>query len=183
MSSPSYPDKRNGTTQQHQYEDDGTVNGGNSGGDGMTSPSSSSSSSSTQITIQLNTDMTAAQRFPTWILLCVSSIICVLALHSRRGILDADGSLGNEAWILSVGAISFLLSLSAIVMYLCFRSVFVGNIFEAIMVRSLYMSFVLCCSDMFFVVFGGFPNILSLFVHFHVNKITLTPTGKTITHI
>ena len=77
--------------------------------------------------------MTAAQRFPAWIVLCVSSIICVLALHSRRGLLDVDGP--GEAWILSVGAISFLLSLSAIVMYLCFRTVFVSNIPEAVMVR------------------------------------------------
>ena len=100
----------------------------------MTHGGTTTSSSTTQITIQLNTDMTAAQRFPTWILLCVSSIICVLALHSRRGLLDVDDG-PSEAWILSVGAISFLLSLAAIVMYLCFRTVFVSNIPEAVMVR------------------------------------------------
>jgi hypothetical protein len=92
-------------------------------------------SSTTQITIQLNTDMTAAQRFPAWIMLCVSSIICVIALQSRRGLFDVDGP--GEAWILSVGAISFLLSLAAIVMYLCFRPIFVSNIPEAVMVRSI----------------------------------------------
>ena len=89
--------------------------------------------SSTQITINLNTDMTAAQRFPAWILLCVSSIVCVIALQSRRGFFDVDDA--GEAWILSVGSISFLLSLAAIVMYLCFRTVFVSNIPEAVMVR------------------------------------------------
>lgn len=124
MSSPSYAEKSNNGT----YDEDptATVDGshGNNGTGG-----------STQITIQLNTDMTAAQRFPTWIVLCVSSIICVLALHSRRGLLDVDGP--GEAWILSVGAISFLLSLSAIVMYLCFRNIFVSNIPEAVMVGLL----------------------------------------------
>ena len=137
MSTPvSYDEKGNPIPHHHHpnnntYDDhittigeDGTMTHGGT---------TTSSSSTTQITIQLNTDMTAAQRFPTWILLCVSSIICVLALHSRRGLLDVDDG-PSEAWILSVGAISFLLSLAAIVMYLCFRTVFVSNIPEAVMV-------------------------------------------------
>ena len=101
----------------------------NGGGGGSTS-----TTTTTQITLQVNTDMTAAQRFPTWILLCVSSMICVIALQSRRGLLNVDDG-GSEAWILSVSAISFILSFAAVVMYLCFRTVFVSNIPEAVMVR------------------------------------------------
>jgi hypothetical protein len=93
----------------------------------------SGDNSTTTISVQLNTDMTAAQRFPAWLMLMVSSIICIIALQSRRGLFDVDGP--GEAWVLSVGCISFVFSLAAVVMYLCFRTVFVGNIPEAVMVR------------------------------------------------
>lgn len=103
-------------TNGTNYEDN------NSGSDGTTT-----------LTVQLHTDMSAAQRFPAWLLLTVSSVICVIALQSRRGIFDVDGP--GEAWVLSVGIISFFFSLAAVIMYLCFRAVFVGAIPEAVMVR------------------------------------------------
>ena len=90
------------------------------------------SDGTTTLTVQLNTDMTAAQRFPAWLLLTVTSAICVIALQSRRGIFDVDGP--GEAWVLSVGIISFFFSLASVIMYLCFRGVFVGAIPEAVMV-------------------------------------------------
>lgn len=105
-------------TNGTNYEDN------NSGSDGTTT-----------LTVQLHTDMSAAQRFPAWLLLTVSSVICVIALQSRRGIFDVDGP--GEAWVLSVGIISFFFSLAAVIMYLCFRAVFVGAIPEAVMVRLL----------------------------------------------
>lgn len=128
------------STPTHYDDDDKSenVNGSSQGG------------STTQITLQVNTDMTAAQRFPTWILLCVSSIICVIALNSRRGLLDTD-SPGEEAWIFSVSVISFILSLSAIVMYLCFRTIFVSNIPEAVMVRIMLCVVVVVGDDMYVV--------------------------------
>jgi hypothetical protein len=86
----------------------------------------SNSDGTTTLTVQLNTDMSAAHRFPAWLLLTVSSVICIIALQSRRGIFDVDGP--GEAWVLSVGIISFFFSLVAVVMYLCFRMVFVGAI-------------------------------------------------------
>ena len=133
MSLPKYAEKSTGNNGT--YDDPtATIDGGDSNGHHQHEQQQQQEHQMT--TIQLNTDMTAAQRFPTWIVLCVSSIICVLALHSRRGLLGVDGA--GEAWILSVGAISFLLSLSAIVMYLCFRNVFVSNIPEAVMVRYCY---------------------------------------------
>ena len=122
--------------------------------DGTTTPSSSPSSSTTskqydydetdvetrtQLTIELNTDMTAAQRFPIWILLTVSSIICVIALDSRKNLFHVDSS--GEKWVLAVGSISFVLSLLAVFMYLCCRMIFVSNIPEAVMVRFIFFKY------------------------------------------
>jgi hypothetical protein len=133
MSAPTYSNgKSNNNNNNNGTYDDGTTMDGGGGGSGT---DTTYNSSTTQITLQLNTDMTAAQRFPVWILLCVSSIICVIALQSRRGLLDVDGA--GDVWIVSVGAISFLLSLSAVIMYLCFRTIFVSNIPEAVMVRGI----------------------------------------------
>jgi hypothetical protein len=124
-----------GPTAEIKYDNDEENNATSANGGG--------SSNTTQITIQVNTDMTTnAQRFPTWILLCVSSIICVIALQSRRGLLQVDGP--GEAWVLSVGSISFLLSFIAIIMYLCCRTIFVSNIPEAVMVRLLSLSLSFC---------------------------------------
>lgn len=105
--------------------------------DNTQSPSSNgsndSNTSNNMVTLQLNTDTSSAERFSVWMGLTVFSMICLIALQSRRGLFDADTA--GEVWVVAVFVLSFLLSLSAVVAYLLVRSIFVGHVPEIALVR------------------------------------------------
>lgn len=129
MSSPSAADIGTVTDYDDDYDD---APRRHSGGGGAADSGSAADEQLTTITLRLNTDMAAAQRFPVWMSLAVFSAVCVTALQSRRGILAVDGP--GEAWILSVFCISFVVSLAVVFLYLLYRAPFVGQIPEVVVV-------------------------------------------------
>ena len=83
---------------------------------------------STTVTLEINTDVSNAARFPAWMALTVFSIVCLAALQSRAGLFSADAA--GEKWALAVCLMSMIFSFMAVVAYLVARGLFVGQLPE-----------------------------------------------------
>ena len=86
---------------------------------------------STTVTLEINTDVSNAARFPAWMALAVFSAVCVAALNARRKIFDAE-----DTWPFVVACLSLIMGFGGVVCYHMFRPVFVGQLPEIIVVRN-----------------------------------------------
>lgn len=78
------------------------------------------------LTIDVNTDIHQAYRFPAWVALFVFSAICLAAVTSTT----EDGRNGKENWVVASSCISMIVAFSASLSYLFVRPKFVGKAIE-----------------------------------------------------
>lgn len=77
------------------------------------------------MTVDVNTDIHQAYRFPAWVALFVFSAVCLAAITSTT-----EDRTGREKWVVAVSCISMILAFCASLSYLFVRPKFVGKSIE-----------------------------------------------------
>ena len=92
------------------------------------------------ISVDVNTDMHQARRFPVWIALFVFSAVCLAAITSTT----EEGRNSKENWVTGASCMSMLVALLASGAYLFIRPHFVGKALEIF--AALFLLVIWCVS-------------------------------------
>ena len=87
-----------------------------------------------ELSVEVNTDVSHAHRFPAWMALAVFSAVCLAALTSTT---SSSGRDSAETWSLAVLCISLILSTLAVLAYLLMRAPFVSQLPEFVVLLLL----------------------------------------------